>query len=383
MKLGNNGIAAAAAICTILIAALIVLVLANGSLGERLAETEAALNKTSAEKAGIQATLARTQAALLERELQVGNLTSRLAEKELELNATAASLSQAEDELNSIREELERNAISLAQAREEFASLRENLSGMEESLNEDVQWFRDNSRLPDSASYFVQYVMDKCVNDSSLNLGCVALFMEKRVGFRYIDEQNDRLYTIDEMVARGGGDCEDYSLFVKALLNSLPDGSNDLWLLGWKHGSGQFLAYRSDSGTEWHYPGQGVYLGRLDETSPYAICYLTDLSGPVPMGHCVVALAGGVIESVADLSNLDGAVALEPQNGAYTGYVGNGGQYHLCTDGERSCGGTPGEIFIVMTNDDLYEFKNGKWESFGTYRAQAEALRERLAATHP
>jgi hypothetical protein len=317
----------------------------------------------------------------LERELQVGNLASRLGETELELNATAARLSQTEEELNSTREELERSAISLAQANEDFSALEENLSMMEESLSEDVQWFKDNSRLPDSVSYFTTYVMDKCVDSNVLNMGCAALFMEKRVGFNYIDEPNDRLYTIDEMVARGGGDCEDYSLFVKALLNGL-DGEG-LRLLGWKQGSGEFVTYRSDSGTYWYYPGQGIYLGTLDAASPYAICYLTDLSWPAPVGHCIVALAGGEITSVADLSNLDGAVAFEPQNGAYMGYIGSGGQYHLCRDGEMSCGDGAGEIFIVMADDDLYEFKNGRWESFGTYRAQAEALRERLAATHP
>ncbi|MDD5340778.1 MAG: hypothetical protein PHV13_06090 [Candidatus ainarchaeum sp.] len=381
MRLGTGGMAAAVAICAILIAALFVLSADNDSLRGRLAGSQAALNKTSAEKAGIEGTLARAQAALSERELQVGNLTSRLRETEQELNATAALLSQAQDELNSTREELERNAISLAQARQEFASLDENLSRMEESLSDDVQWFRDNSELPASVSYFAPYVMDKCVGSGVLNLGCVSLFMEKRVGFNYIDEPNDRLYTIDEMVARGGGDCEDYSLFVKALLNSL-DGEG-LGLLGWKQGSGEFVTYRSDTGTYWYYHGQGIYLGTLDEASPYAICYLTDLSGPAPIGHCIVALAEGAVESVAGLRNLDGAVAFEPQNGAYMGYIGSGGQYHLCRDGEISCGGTPGEIFIVMADDDLYEFKNGRWESFGTYRAQAEALRERLAVSSP
>lgn len=378
MKLGAPAIAAVA-LCAALLIATALLLLENGWLSGRLAETSAALDRAGADKAHLESSLASARRTISERERQVGNLTTLLMEREAELDATAARLEQARAELNTTREELEKSATSLAQAQEQFAALRENLTAMEDSLSQDVQWFRDNSRLTPSTDYFSRYVEDKCVDSGTLNMGCVSLFMQKRLGFSYIDEQNDRLYSIDEMVGRGGGDCEDYSLFVKALLNSLA-GDGSLRLLGWKAGAGHFTVYRSSGGGEWYYSGDGTDLGTL-ASRPYVICYLTSLYGQLPLGHCIVALASGEIESVEGLGNLGGAVAFEPQNGEYVGRIGT--DYHLCVNGDRSCGGNAGEIFTVMTNDDLYEFKEGRWESFGTYRAQAEALRKRLAATRP
>jgi hypothetical protein len=374
-----------AVLCAVLLllgtASLTSLIFENNRLAGELADTQARLNRTMAENAGMQGTLLLMQAKISEKDRQVAGLASQLNETNAELNATASKLELAEKELSDAREELNQSAMSLEQAREEFVSLDENLTRMEKSLDESVQWFKDNSLLPASAAYFAPYVSNRCVDDGTLNLACVAFFMDRRLGFTYRNEEGDRLYSIDEMLTRGGGDCEDYSLFLKALLNTLAPGKGDLQLMAWKPGDGQFRIYESE-GHYWYYNGRAVRLAKLDEAHPYDICY-----AGVTNGHCIVALSANAIGSVDGMGALEGAAAFEPQNGEYmgtvnggVGTVGDGDGFHLCRNGEKECGQSPGDIFIVMADDDIYQFRDGRWESLDTQHAGVETLRKRIAA---
>lgn len=360
MKLGAPVLAAAAVLCIILFAASAFLFFENASLTGSLADARASLNKTKAEKAGLEATLIRTQGSLMDREQQVTDLSSRLGGTELELNETQATLAQREEELQEARNLSQQKEEQLAGLRDEFRALESDIRETQETINESIQWFRDNSEMPPDLRGFSDSVTGDCREGSGYNLACFAFILERDDNFRYLNETTDRLYSLEEIVQRSGGDCEDYSLLLAAMLRSLAKEDPDEELVAWTPSPGEkFTVYERGTRT-WYYDGHAVELGALGSVYPYPICYLTDVSGDTPIGHCIVALSTKKAGDAGGLAGLDNARAFEPQNGEYMGRVGT--TFHLCADGEMDCA-HEGDIIMVMGEDDLYEFGDGRWDS--------------------
>ena len=365
----------------------------NTSLKKEVASLKDEVEKSNGENVLLNATLADKEVEIKNNIIDINNLTLQLNQTQVNLSSTALRLEQAEGELNNTQIKLNETATSLAQTKEETTSLQNNLTAMYETLNESIQWFQSNSVFPDSVSdpvsSFPRSIRTNCIASNILNLGCIQLFMEKKLNFNYLNETTAKLHTIDELVAQGGGNCVDYSLFMKALLNSLANETTDLQLLSWQPGADRFKVYESSGGSYWYYHGSGLSLGGLDGVHPYVVCYAISQEP----GHCIIALSKNSINSVADMSNLDQADTFDPQDGLYmgtvevenvllgglyTGPVSAGNGLRLCSNGDAFCGSSTGDIFVVMTNDDVYQFINGQWESPGTYRDEVQAMQLRL-----
>lgn len=306
---------------------------------------------------------------------EIADLNSRIAADQLKLTQTTNQLIYTQQQLNLTKSELTNASISLDDAQSEFSTLKAEIEDISFSINESIQWFTSNAHLGPSTDFFSDYAYDKCVTTTdSLNLACIELFMEKRLEFFYKEESPDKLYSIDEMVSRGGGDCEDYSLFLKAILNDLKASNPELEVMGWTKGNQQFIVYEGSSASWFLKNSQPVFFGSLSDLYPVIFCYVTSYSDEVLRGHCIVALSEEKIESKADLYKLNGAETFEPQTGEYKGAIS--AKYFLCAG--EDCGKSTHDIIIVITDDDFYKLVDGEWQSLASYLDKTSTFKAKL-----
>ncbi|MFH1221803.1 MAG: hypothetical protein V1492_01825 [Candidatus Micrarchaeota archaeon] len=302
---------------------------------------------------------------------QLQQTQNELANTSGELNTTKQQLFERSQQLNESNRLLQLTGNLLNQTRVQFNELKTELSSMERSINESIQWFKSNSLLPSSIDFFTYRVESYCVVDGTIKLGCINYLMQDKLHYGYIYEDPDRLYSIDEMLKRHGGDCEDYSLFLKAVLNTMKTLQPTAQVQAWTPGAGQYIIFEEQNGSktiQWFVNGEATNIGRLGDLNPYIVCFAVDQNS----GHCIVALAQNNISSITDLQQLDGAGLFEPQNGAYMGEIGK--QLAVCKDGQPGCDRAPQYISFVITDDDLYQFKDGRWKSYQVYLQDASSI---------
>lgn len=306
---------------------------------------------------------------------EIANLTSALR------NSTGR-IRDLNERLNESEEELEDARNTLSEAEEEIGKIRADALEMDEQINESIQWFKDNSMLPSTlkADRFISKVEKGCENDGVLNLACVSYLMEDELGFSYKnDPAGDRLYSIEEIISRKGGDCEDYSLFFKALLNELK--GEHLEIEAWTGGIGKYVVYEdSGSGRYWYFENaRGTAIGNTETSGPYAVCYFQGFSDDTRIGHCVIMLSGKTIGSPEDISDasLMGAPLFEPQDGRYLGKIGS--EFFACSNGDMFCDTEENRLTFVITGDDLFQFSEGEWSYYHGRRNEIGNLLESLS----
>ncbi len=342
----------------------------------------------AAELAGVKGGLLNSQKELNFTKAELGTkreeaalLQEDIADLRAELNDSEAEVRELEGRLNESEAELEDTKNTLSHAREEIARIREEALAMDEQISESISWFRDNSALPGTLKVdrFLSRVEKSCVNDDTLNLGCASYLMKEDLGFLYKDDPTgDRLYSIDEIIARKGGDCEDYSLFFKALLNRFRD--DGLEMEAWTGGIGRYVIYEDAStGRYWYYDNtDGITLGNSKQDNPYAVCYFTGFANGTRIGHCVIMLTNATIGTPDDISNaaLADAPLFEPQDGGYLGNVGDG--FFVCEEGNEGCDDGDYSLTFVITDSDLFQFSGGKWNYYAGRHGEISGLLERL-----
>ena len=334
-----------------------------------LEERNAQLDAANAEILSLNGTLVRTEAELFETQEELENTSG-------ELHITRMDLNETSEELEGTRAELRETQSSLEEAMEEFVQLRDEVVGIEESVNSSIQWFRDNAELPRTINHFFWESDAGCTDAGTLRLACIPFLMEKEMGFTYKSEYPDQLLSIGQMIDKPGGDCEDYSLFLKAYINRLKNTGTNRELEAWDQGGERYVLFEEEDGTKWYVWGSEHPMGSLQDLNPYAICFTTKYEAETFEGHCIVALSGNKINSVEDMRNLDGAETFEPQNGQYTGKIGE--EFHVCAEGELGCAMVPGSIIFVIADDDLYQFIDGEWVSYELYGEKASELEQKI-----
>jgi len=308
-----------------------------------------------------------------QKDAELSSLRLNLSEREIELTSLYKDLADTEQKLNETETELQSKQITLEEYTEEFNELSSDIENIESSLNDSLQWLSENSKMSAESEYFISYSSRKCNEDGELNLACIPLFMDRHIGFTYIDESNDKLNSIDEMIEKGGGDCEDYSIFLKALLNDYEENPR---LIAWELDPGSTFIVHTTSSKEWYYEDStAVNLGRLDDYHPVVFCYVTSYTIVRLEGHCIVALPEKEITTKEDIKFLEGAQTFEPQTGEYTGRIGT--DFNLCYD-DQSCGYYPGDSIIIISDNDLFQFIDGEWKGLAEYQEKADELKEQI-----
>lgn len=300
---------------------------------------------------------------------------SLLAQEEEKTRILQTQLGSAQKNLSDTKKELEQNFQRLS-------TLKSDISEMTKELDDSMQWFEDNSYLPESHSWNVEILQTRitkdCVYEGRLNLACITHRMANTaVSLRYLEDldagSSDHLQSLIETADRGGGDCEDFSLFFKSIINSLKESGNDEKIIAWFPSQGsEFRVFPLDEDAEsyYYYPNAAsVEIGALDTYHPYVVCFARDHSS----GHCAVALSQDELKSSSDIYSLDSAHVFEPQSGLYLGQIGR--NFRICDeDHGDACWQAPNTILIVITDNDIYRVWKGKWNGYADFSAQLSAL---------
>ena len=342
---------------------------------QKTAALEADIGKLRADYSALDAKLALTTGQLDESRQEAATLRAQIAQKEQELNAA-----QLDIEAN----------------KKKVEEIRGSLSTLDKTLNESIAWFRDNAALPESdqnVELYLDRVMGDCTDDKELNLACMSFLLDRTaVNLHYKTDiekgKQDFLQPLNYTIARGGGDCEDYSLFIKATLNSLKKrGAGNLEATTFAEGGdSRFIVYPIESKMDpqqpyYYYEGtRKVSFGKLQDLTPYVVCYWPGGS----FGHCTVALSKSRVESAAGMGALAGAYVYEPQggetaggNGVYLGQVGAGFSLCFAQPGEN-CYSKPNVIGLVIGDDDLYKYQDGNWVSYHGYYEKVGQIASQL-----
>lgn len=360
------------AIVVVLVLGMGYLLLSTADVGEKLKLAEKKANDLQKENQELQQQVTDTQAELQEKEGLL-NLTK------YELYDTQTKLKTTNEELNETKDELNQLFGNLEDTKKEFSTLKIEVSNMQKTLNDSVDWFKDNSELPALNSFdgylrnvwyegFLTNVERSCTNVDDnkdvLNLACISYYMGKSLSFKYTNDEKDELYSIKEMIQREGGDCEDFSLFMKAIINHMEETTPGLRVEAWASSYGNTYQVYGNSKTAefgWYDHATAWDMGEIKLLTPYVICYTITPE----YGHCVVALSDKKITSETQVNQLKNAKLFEPQNGQYIGRIGE--SLDLCVNGELNCDDIANSIWIIITDDDNYQFTEGKWKGYHTY----------------
>ncbi|MFH1306975.1 MAG: hypothetical protein ABIH83_04975 [Candidatus Micrarchaeota archaeon] len=337
------------------------------------------LGASQAELSSLQADYQSSQAELYETKTRLENTQKSLDEKTGQLSGTLNELSATQENLSQTEEKLRENEQRVGQIRSE-------LNTLEQDLDSSMSWFRENSELPEGYSWnvdiFKERILSDCVDSNELNLACINYLNERTVvQIEYKSDisagQEDHLQSIKETINREGGDCEDYALFFKALLNSIKNSyDSDLYVKAWTPGTGEFRVWPKniDAVNYYYYANaDAVLISNLKNSYPYVVCYSVDGIS----GHCRVAISEYNITQSSELSLLEGAHVFEPQTGKFGGTIGY--NYDLCDSSKSECYSTPGTIIIVISDDDIYQMENENWVSYSGYLLEISEIRGDLS----
>ena len=347
--------------------------------------------------------------ALQSNVLSLNQTVSDLAQKNADTSAKnlllSSSLSTAQDALSKANSQLADDSdkivalgASVAQKDSQIAALQSNLSAeqdkrgqlmqdyqsLQADINASMAWFRDNSLFPVnytwSSSIMSKRISEDCIDSGQLNLACVTYILTNvgsaihyRTDTTANGTQSNRFQSLHETIDLGWGDCKDYSLLLKSLINLFKQNSPSVALVAWQNGGGQdFRIYPPVSKSAvndkfWYYPdAQGVQVGTAGSVYPYVVCFNVDATS----GHCVVALSQTQLLSSQDAPKLAGAQVFEPQNGGYLGTIGS--EFSICPDGQ--CLHSLREIYLVIADSDLYENNGNSWVGYADYASRVSAL---------
>ncbi|VVB66394.1 Uncharacterised protein [Candidatus Gugararchaeum adminiculabundum] len=360
----------------VLFLAALLLLFTNISLEKSLGESKANASDLSSSLQETQSELIDTRGNLIQTEGELEITRSNLADTQHELNLTWGELAQTQEDLAAANNEIAEKNTVLTETKEELVSVQSDLNRVSDTINSSIQWFEDNSLMPDYEGFaFMNYIDLYCVTGSKVKLGCIDSILKDKKGVAYIDEEGyDQLYSLKEIIKRKGGDCEDFSLLLKAILNTLKKNGKDLDVEAWDSaGSGQYIIYEEGDSYFYYPDATGKKLGSIQDLNPYVICFSQGESG-----HCIIALSTSKINSVADVRKIDRSATFEPQTGQYLGKIGT--DYYVCTDGEDGCDQEINHIYFVISDNDLYTFSGGKWTSYAYYSGKIETLEQRIAA---
>ncbi len=333
------------------------LVVIYTGLNERHSNLLKAYSKSVQSVQACQSDLEHEKEALLELNSQYNKLFTKY-------NELLDENKQLSNETATLKSELNKSQENLQNLKGEIVNVVANIKSIEESLNESFRWFESNSKLNDPSLYEVK---KKCMKNLELNIPCVVYYWQAEGIFEYKKEVNDTLYSVDASMAKHSGDCEDFAFVMKALINSLEPRKLLLW--------------EEDKGSTFDLYEEGRYSYYLDDAGEKPIylrgkhvdvvCFLTEKNGNDYIGHCVNAVVEG------NEPNITGDL-FEPQDGNYIGKIGT--NLGLCEDGQEECDEWINYIYLIITDKQIYLFKDGKWQSYSSMYDKLEGIKRQLFA---
>jgi len=350
---------------------------ANSALERKIASLNATAAATSQQLSGVQSAYASLGKKYEKSQGELASAESLLIQSNGDLELARSRLLQTENALNESRQ-------NLAGQRQKADAISKELSALENTINVSIAWFRDNADMPEnytwSADIFMSRVMSDCVDKGGLNLACISHLMENTafaIHYRsdIVSGSEDHLQSVKETIGLGWGDCEDYALIFKAILNSARKKNASLGIVAWQPAeSGEFRVYPKEApgetGAFWVYKNaKGASMG--SPSHAYVICYSVDEKS----GHCTVALSDADVQSSSQVPSLQGAYAFEPQSGRYLGKLGE--SLSVCT--HTGCKSMGGKVWLVIADNDLYVYGENGWQGYSDYLSRVQETHDSIS----
>jgi hypothetical protein len=398
------------------IAAIALLLLSASALGG-LAYT------LSAEKDALSSSLERSNVLNANLSAAVADLSARITVLSSQRDGLAAQAAQVTAERDAARQQVEdANAriVSLNQTVSQqtgrigslvsdINATRKSLDDFERQINESVAWFSNNSNISAVRQFReMQNQLDTfCIevrgDTCRIKLSCPRLVNDAYSQFEYKTDQSlygkaDKLQSLQEFADRRGGDCEDYSLAVKAELNFLVQkclgrGFQKIEFEPVEEAQGQRYIVEedrySDPPVTWYYDNaKGVQLP-LAYSNYHVVCGTfavgTTANGTLVLGgHCLLGFSKVRVSNSSDIyPAISDSYFVEPQNGYLvdtTGYVKPQAGQALPSD-FRS---TSASIWAVITGDDFYIYSqqddgSWRWRGYKDIYGNTETIRQQLS----
>ena len=376
----------------------------------------------SGEKDALSATLEKSNQANTNLSVRIAELEGRLTVLDSQKDALIAQVAQLASERDSARAEVEdANAAILALnstvSRQsgkieslvlDINSTKKSLDDFERQINESAEWFKNNSNITavrqfrEMQNQLDAFCIDVYGDTCRVKLSCPRLVNHEYSQFEYIADSSlfgkaDKLQSLQEFADNRGGDCEDYSLAVKAELNFLVQkcngrGLNKIQFEPVVVEQGQRYTIKndiySDPPVTWYYDNtKGLQLP-LDYSNYHIVCGTfavgTSINGTTVLGgHCLLGFSKTKIANSSDIyPAISDSYFVEPQNGYAidtTGYVKpQSGQSYPADF--RS---TTASIWAIITGDDFYIYSQQddgtwRWRGYKDIFGQTEEIRASL-----
>lgn len=342
----------------------------NSKMTNELNETKYELEIIIKEKNDLELELNKTNNEIVKKNLQIIEMQNKIKDLEEKINFLSV-------ELDKKNKELEIKNLQYSNATNTIKILKEEVLNIEEKINNYISWFRSNAVLPknERTNIFIRSAKEKCVKENYLILPCLSFLIKYTLDFNYKADENDKLYSIDEMLKRYYGDCEDYSLLFKAIIKEFQKDNYKLKVLG--NGNDLNIILQEKDGTTYFYRNTSfLELDNLGIYNIYMVCYWEYIENDTKIGHCANLFTKNIISSSKDINNnfLKGSYIIEPQNGFCISEIANYNKkcqsdspIKFCENNEIDCQDKFNKIVILATDNDFFIFLDDKWITYSEY----------------
>ncbi|MCP4647962.1 MAG: hypothetical protein GY852_09575 [bacterium] len=315
----------------------------NAALSDELAGTNAEL-KSAKETVAFQG---NTISGLkLEMEQKDSALESEIEGIAVDLNGTKGRVSEIEEDFDEFREEYVELQGQYEEKAAEYEALMGEIGDFELDLQEKMYWYTENADFGGETKGFLSRIDTKCIDDDVLNMPCVAYVLDER-DYKYRSEGKDYIKSLEEFENDNGGDCEDWSIFVKAIINEISAEYeiDELRVVDFNR-PGYFEVYTDDDIT-YYYSYADINM-KIEDLQ--VACF------PVRggYGHCAL-----VSEDVI----------FEPQDGSYLARAYWDEESYLIRNG--------GFVEVLMDDEDIHVDTGDGWISYASFIEEIELILEK------
>ncbi len=278
----------------------------------------------------------------------VGRLSKNISDFESEFDLFRS-------EFNEFKQKYINLSVAYNEKSEQYTNLKNDLISLDDKIKEKMVWFESNNQMNtteiDKTRTLLNNIDDKCVKSTYINVPCLVAILENN-NYKYIPDKSDQIESLDQFIEQKGGDCEDWVMFVKAILNRYPD--KDLKLAVDSPGS-RFDLYKQNN-VIWYFNDlKPKYIHKNGEHY-VGVCYTKP-----KQGHCIIGL------TKSDLLE-PGDILFEPQNGKYLGQVVknklNQSDKLLYFDDYEHNMNYPIVVVIKSKDIDVWDDENEKWINY-------------------
>ena len=305
----------------------------NAALAAELAETNAELEEV---RNSVAFEGNRIDGLKLEMEQKDSVLGAEIEGVAVDLNVTKGKVASIEENFEQFQEEYIELQGQYAEKSAEYELLVGEIEDFELGLQEKMYWYTENADFGDETKGFLGAAEDCIEGGGVLNMPCVAHELEER-GYEYRSEGKDYIKSLDEFEKDDGGDCEDWSIFVKAIINEMVkrEGVKELRVVNF-NSVGYFEVYEDDGVT--YYYSHGDKNMKVEDLQ--VACF------PVGggYGHCAL---------VSD------DIIFEPQDGSFIAHAYWEDESYLMRGG--------GFVEVLIDDGDIHVDTGERWVSYADF----------------